>query len=74
MSQEGSRKGSSRRGRGGVGNSSMRNDDFLEYVIGADTLLPKRVRSRKSDLPYSQSSLQSPMQSPQSFSGLERHP
>ena len=34
--------------------SKHRNNDFIEYVVGADTLLPKRVRSKKSDLPYSQ--------------------
>lgn len=33
--------------------SKMRNGNFLEYVVGGDSLLPKRVRSRRSDLPYS---------------------
>lgn len=33
--------------------SKNRNDDFIEFVIGGDSLLPKRVRSKKSDLPYS---------------------
>ena len=37
-------------------NSSMRNANFVEYVVGGDTLLPRRVRSRKSDLPYSEGS------------------
>ena len=36
--------------------SKNRNQDFIEYVVGADTLLPKRIKSRKSDLPYSQGS------------------
>ena len=35
------------------------NANFVEYVVGGDTLLPKRVRSRKSDLPYSNSCGQS---------------
>ena len=33
--------------------SKARNEDFIEYVVGGDSLLPKRVRSKKSDLPYS---------------------
>ena len=37
--------------------SKARNDDFIEYVVGGDSLLPKRVRSKKSDLPYSKGSL-----------------
>ena len=41
-------------------NSAKRNDDFIEYVVGGDSLLPKRVRSKKSDLPYSNDSQQSP--------------
>jgi len=63
-----SKKGSNRKLLATGGNSSRRNDDFLEYVIGADTLMPKRVRSRMSDLPYSS------QQSPQSQTGLYRNP
>ena len=33
----------------------IKHDDFLEYVVGGDSLLPKRIRSKKSDLPYSRS-------------------
>ena len=33
--------------------ASSSNANFVEYVVGGDTLLPKRVRSKKSDMPYS---------------------
>ena len=44
--------------------SNRRNDDFIDYVVGGDNLLPKRVRSKKSDLPYSSKSFDSPLASP----------
>lgn len=31
-----------------ISGSAKRNESFLEYVIGADSLMPKRVRSRMS--------------------------
>jgi len=51
--------------------SKNRNDDFIEYVVGGDSLLPKRVRSKKSDPPYSNKGSLSPTGQVNILEGLQ---